>query len=115
MGDERGPRTQPCRRRSGFAAGMAAANHDDIKACHTYSRLLQVLIRNSQHRVKKFHVKRAEQTRNWCNRPETSFADAEFREYHVEQILDIDAAGDPPKGVTCQSKLFRLDVETLCG
>lgn len=44
------------------------------------------------------------------------FADAKFRKNNIQQILDIDPAGNPSQGITGPPKVLRLDVQitALC-
>ena len=93
-------------RRRGFAAGMAAADHHDVETS-LHGRLEDGVVAEAGEGVKStnfrkmFHVKHLEVADCWAY-PQTGtgpngirvlFADAEIAEDDVENVLDIDAAG----------------------
>ena len=83
MGEQQGLGAGARRRRRGFAAGMAAADDNDVEICHApvHTRILG----GGQSRL---------------------LSDTKIPEHQVQQFLDIDLAGDAADGAQCQAQIF---------
>ena len=89
------------RRGRGLAAGMAAADDDDIEALAHGPYLIGSRLRVKA-AVQLFHV-------NQVERP-ALFADAELGEDGAEHLLDIDPAGEPAEMAGGDAKLLGLEL-----
>src|SRR4249920_1179893 len=90
----------------GFAAGMAAANHNDVESVRHQSlkgRLVAKAwggVKDTDFLIQMFHVK------HFGRRGGCLFPDTEVPENHVEDILNIDSARQAPKRTSRDMQLL---------